>query len=155
MQFSPSAPTQILVIHGANLNLLGLREPDIYGSATFDELNALLVEESKRMRCEIRIMQSNHEGVIIDAIHEARTWANAIVINPGGFSHTSIAIADALRAVRLPAIEVHLSNVHTRETFRHHSFISEAVTGVILGLGTHSYVLALSAAKNLVDEGRF
>ncbi|MFZ4783126.1 MAG: type II 3-dehydroquinate dehydratase, partial [Armatimonadaceae bacterium] len=99
--------------------------------------------------------QSNHEGVLIDQIHDARDWADAIVINAGAYTHTSIAIADALRAVRLPTIEVHLSNVHSRETYRHVSYLASAVTGQISGFGPHSYLLAISAAKRLVDEGRF
>ncbi|MEY4914490.1 MAG: hypothetical protein RJA02_759 [Armatimonadota bacterium] len=155
MQLSPSGPIKVLVIHGPNLNLLGTREPDVYGSVTFYELNELIVQEGKRIGCEVRIEQSNHEGVLIDQIHDARDWADAIVINAGAYTHTSIAIADALRAVRLPTIEVHLSNVHSRETYRHVSYLASAVTGQISGFGPHSYLLAISAAKRLVDEGRF
>ena len=145
MQLSPSGPIKVLVIHGPNLNLLGTREPDVYGSVTFYELNELIVQEGKRIGCEVRIEQSNHEGVLIDQIHDARDWADAIVINAGAYTHTSIAIADALRAVRLPTIEVHLSNPHTREEFRHNSVISGVATGVIAGFGLTSYLLALSA----------
>jgi 3-dehydroquinate dehydratase-2 len=118
-------------------------------------LNELIVQEGKRIGCEVRIEQSNHEGVLIDHIHDARDWADAIVINAGAYTHTSIAIADALRAVRLPTIEVHLSNVHSREAFRHVSYLSAAVTGQISGFGPHSYLLGINAAKRLVDEGRF
>ena len=155
MQLSPSGPIKVLVIHGPNLNLLGTREPDVYGSVTFYELNELIVQEGKRIGCEVRIEQSNPEGVLIDQIHDARDWADAIVINAGAYTHTSIAIADALRAVRLPTIEVHLSNVHSREAYRHVSYLASAVTGQISGFGPHSYLLAISAAKRLVDEGRF
>ena len=154
MQLTPTGPMKILVLHGPNLNLLGLREPDVYGSVTFDELNRRIREHARNLNIEVKIQQSNHEGVLIDAIHEAISWADALIINPGGYTHTSIALADALRAARLPAIEVHLTNVHARDEFRHTSFISPTTIGQIIGFGPHSYLLGLDAARAIVLQGR-
>jgi 3-dehydroquinate dehydratase-2 len=154
MQLTPTATLQISVIHGPNLNLLGLREPDIYGTDTFDDINRKIREHAKQIGVETRIFQSNHEGEIIDAIHDAVNWADAVVINPGAYTHYSYAIADALRAVRLPVVEVHMSNVHAREEYRRQSVVAPAAVGQIAGFGTASYLLALDAARYTVESGR-
>jgi 3-dehydroquinate dehydratase II len=143
---------KICVIHGPNINLLGIREPDVYGRDTFDDMNRKIKDKAKTLDLEARIFQSNSEGEIIDAIHEALKWADAICINPGAYTHYSYAIRDALAAVRLPAIEVHLTNIHTREEWRRNSVISEVVSGKIVGFGTNSYLLALDAAKTLIED---
>jgi 3-dehydroquinate dehydratase-2 len=145
---------RIAVIHGPNLNLLGLREPEIYGGDDLDRINLKLQELAKRENLELRIKQSNHEGELVEAIHEALDWAQAIVINPAAYTHTSVALRDAIAAVRLPTVEVHLSNLYSREEFRHHSLISPVVIGQITGFGTGSYLLALLAAKWAVEAGR-
>jgi 3-dehydroquinate dehydratase-2 len=145
---------RIVVIHGPNLNLLGLREPEIYGGDRLDQINVKLQELAKREGLELRIVQSNAEGEIIDAIHGALDWAQAIVINPGAYTHYSIAIRDAIAAVRLPTVEVHLSNIHSREEFRHHSVVSPVVVGQIAGFGTGSYLLGVLAAKWAVETMR-
>ncbi len=143
---------QVSLIHGPNLNLVGLREPEFYGRDSFDEINRKIKLRAQQTDMEVRIMQSNHEGEIIDAIHDARSWADAIVINPGAFTHYSYAIRDAITAVRLPAIEVHLSNVHAREAFRRESVIAPVVSGQIVGLGPYGYLLALEAARQIVEQ---
>jgi 3-dehydroquinate dehydratase II len=145
---------RIAVIHGPNLNLLGLREPEIYGGDDLDRINLKLQELAKRENLELRIVQSNHEGGIVDAIHAALDWAQAIVINPAAYTHTSVAIRDAIAAVRLPTVEVHLSNIYSREEFRHRSLVSPVVVGQISGFGTGSYLLALLAAKWAVEANR-
>ena len=134
----------IAVIHGPNLNLFGTREPSIYGSATLDQINQHLNETAGSAHT-LRITQSNHEGALIDTIHEVREWANGILINPGAFTHYSYAIRDAIAAVRLPTVEVHLSNIHTRESFRHTSVIVPVCVGQISGFGWRSYLYGLSA----------
>ena len=154
MQIAPTGTLQISVIHGPNLNLLGLREPDIYGTDTFDDTNRKIREHAKEIGVEIRILQSNHEGEIVDAIQDAVNWADAIVINPGAYTHYSYAIADAIRAVRLPTVEVHISNIHKREEYRRQSVIAPVAAGQIAGFGTASYLLALDAARYLVLTGR-
>jgi 3-dehydroquinate dehydratase-2 len=146
--------TKVLVIHGPNLNLLGIREPAIYGDQDLDTINGLIQKEAEALQLEVKIVQSNQEGVIVDAIHEAYAWADAIVINPAGYTHTSVVIFDALEAVRLPAIEVHLSNVHAREEFRAKSLTARACVGVISGFGGLSYLLALRAARDIVGRRR-
>ena len=146
---------RIMVIHGPNLNLLGTREPEIYGSQTLAEIDEMIRQEAEALGVEVRIAQSNSEGAIVELIHEAAQWANAIVINPAAYTHTSVAIYDALRAVRLPAVEVHLSNVSARaEEFRHRSITAPACIGVIAGFGPTSYLLALRALKYLADQGQ-
>jgi 3-dehydroquinate dehydratase-2 len=135
----------ILVVHGPNLNLLGSREPEVYGITTLDEINAELASQAKARAAEIEFFQSNHEGALIDRIQEAMSWADGILINPGGLTHTSVALRDALAATRLPIVEVHLSNVFAREEFRHYSHVSEIALGVISGFGPASYGLGLAA----------
>lgn len=143
---------KVCVLHGPNLNLLGIREPDVYGQHSFDELNRRIKERAREIGVEARIFQSNSEGQIVDAIHDALKWADAIVINPGAFTHYSYAIRDAIAAVRLPTIEVHLTNVQAREEWRRQSVVSPVTSGQIIGFGTHSYLMALDAAKDLVEE---
>ena len=143
---------KVLVIHGPNLDLLGVREPSIYGDQDLDTINELIRREAEALGLEVRIIQSNHEGEIVEAIHDAMNWAQAIVINPAGYTHTSVVISDALEAVRLPAIEVHLSNPHAREEFRARSMTARTCVGQISGFGATSYLLALRAAKALVER---
>lgn len=143
---------KVSLIHGPNLNLLGSREPEVYGRDAFDEVNRKIKQRAQQLDIDVRIMQSNHEGEIIDAIHEALSWADGILINPGALTHYSYAVRDAITAVRLPTVEVHMSNVHTREEFRHHSVVSPVVVGQIVGFGTMSYLLGLEALKNLVEQ---
>lgn len=139
----------VLVIHGPNLNLLGEREPAVYGSTTLAQIDAGLKALGSEIGVTVDTFQSNHEGAIIDAIHAARGRYGAILINPGAFTHYSIAIRDAIAAVALPVVEVHLSNIHKREEFRHHSVIAPVVVGTIAGFGADSYYLGLRAAARL------
>lgn len=138
-------PIAILVLHGPNLNLLGLREPEVYGKTTLSDINAVLNALAAQRGATLTILQSNHEGVLIDAIHAARTTARGILINPGGFTHTSVALRDAISGVALPAVECHLSNVYKREEFRHHSFIAPVCVGTLAGFGWRSYIHGLNA----------
>lgn len=134
---------RILLVNGPNLNLLGVREPEVYGTDTLDDIVALASQTAADLGFEIQAIQSNHEGALIDAIHEARLTCEAIIINPGAFTHTSIALRDALSGVALPIAEVHLSNVYAREEFRQHSYISPIAEFVITGAGIQGYVFAL------------
>jgi 3-dehydroquinate dehydratase II len=135
----------ILVLHGPNLNLLGVREPGIYGAVTLPEINQQLAVFAGQQGAGVKVFQSNHEGAIVDAIHDAVGVHNGILINAAAYTHTSIAIRDAISAVKLPAVEVHLSNVYQREAFRHHSYLSAVVLGQISGFGAQSYYLGLQA----------
>jgi 3-dehydroquinate dehydratase II len=137
----------VLVLHGPNLNLLGTREPAVYGSATLPDIDRELTQIAQEAGCRLQTLQSNHEGVLIDRVHATRTdGTDFIVINPGGFTHTSVALRDAFAAVAIPFVEVHLSNIHRREPFRHHSYFSDLAEGVICGLGAQGYALALKFA---------
>lgn len=141
---------RILVVHGPNLNILGKREPDVYGSTTLEQIDAMLAEEGGALGAEVRSVQSNSEGELVTALQEATGWADAVIINPAGYTHTSVALRDAVAALDAPVIEVHLSNVHAREEFRRQSYISPVAKGVITGFGADSYWLALQAAVRLV-----
>ena len=143
---------KILLIHGPNLNLLGRREPGIYGTLGLDEINTRMKRVAEENGTELRVFQSNSEGALIDAIHEARSWADGIVINPGAYTHYSYAIRDALAAVNLPAIEVHLSNPYAREEFRHKSVLSAVVTGCISGLGWRSYLCGVQSLIGILQD---
>ncbi len=143
-------PKPIYILNGPNLNLLGLRQPEIYGKQTLDDVADACAELAEELGLSIRFHQSNHEGALIDWIHQARNEGAGIIINPGAFTHTSVAILDALNAFDAPVLEVHISNVHKREAFRHHSYVSLRAEGVIAGFGTEGYLLALRRMKTLV-----
>jgi 3-dehydroquinate dehydratase II len=136
---------KLLLLHGPNLNLLGTREPGIYGNVTLEHINELAARHVKRWAVELRAEQSNHEGALIDMLHIARNWADGAVFNPGAYTHTSIALRDAISAVGLPVVEVHLSNVHAREEFRHKSLLAPVCIGQISGFGWRSYILGIDA----------
>jgi len=140
---------KILVIHGPNLNLLGKRETEVYGLVTLEQIDAQLRRLAEELEVELRIQQTNHEGEIVGAIQQGMGWASALVINPGAYTHTSVAIRDAIAGCGYPAVEVHLSNVYAREEFRHHSFIAPVAKGQVAGFGPLSYELALRAAAAL------
>ena len=144
---------RILVLHGPNLNLLGTREPGVYGAISLDQINIRLVEQAQQSGHQLEALQSNAEHELINRIHAARDQAiDFIIINPAAFTHTSVAIRDALLAVSIPFIEVHLSNVYKREPFRHHSYFSDIAEGVICGLGAEGYALALQAAVQRIEH---
>jgi len=147
----PVARATILILNGPNLNMLGIREPHIYGSSTLADIEAACTERAGELELDIDFRQSNHEGQIVDWIQEARGSADGIILNPAGFTHTSVAIHDAIKAAGVPTIEVHLSNIHRREEWRHHSYISLVADGVIMGLGPQGYLLALDAHARMLD----
>lgn len=138
----------VLVLNGPNLNLLGTRQPEVYGRTTLDDLERLCTEEGKRLGLDVTCEQSNHEGALIDLIHEARGIHDGIVLNAGAYTHTSIALMDAIASVELPVVEVHLSNIHARESFRHSSYIAPVAIGQICGFGPLGYVMALHALQD-------
>ncbi|HLF89566.1 MAG TPA: type II 3-dehydroquinate dehydratase [Anaerolineales bacterium] len=142
----------ILLLHGPNLNLLGTREPEIYGSLTLDDINTRIIEAGREHGVEVRPYQSNSEGTLIDALQDARAWASGVIFNPGGYTHTSVAIRDAIAAIGIPVIEVHLSNVYAREEFRHKSLLAPVCKGKITGFGWRSYWLGLLALVKLLEE---
>lgn len=144
---------RILVLSGPNLNLLGEREPEVYGHHTLADVERMVREKAEELGVEVRFVQSNHEGVMLDELHRARLECDAVVLNPGAFTHTSIALRDAIAAIRIPVVEVHLSNVHAREAFRRRMVLAPVVRGQVLGFGPYSYVLGLEAAVHLARGG--
>lgn len=144
--------SKVLIIHGPNLNMLGKREPEHYGGTTLDEVNLKLEKLGKQLGLVIETFQSNHEGTIVDKIQEAASAQNGIIINPAAYTHTSVAIRDALLLLDIPIIEIHISNIYKREPFRHKSLISDVVTAQIAGLGVEGYIIALEALKRIIQE---
>jgi 3-dehydroquinate dehydratase-2 len=145
--------TAILVLHGPNLNLLGQREPEVYGSQTLDDINRQLQDFADRQDIDLQIFHSNHEGALIDALQDAMTWADGVIFNPGAYTHSSYALRDAISAVGLPVVEVHLSNIYAREDFRHRSLLAPVCVGQITGFGWRSYLLGFQALQhNLTDR---
>ena len=143
-------PKLVTLLNGPNLNLLGQRQPEVYGRETLADVAAKVADLAEELGLRVRALQSNHEGQLIDWIHEARGQSAGLIINPGGYSHTSIAILDALTAFEGPVLEVHISNIHKREAFRHHSYVSQRADGVIAGCGTYGYLLALRRVASLL-----
>ena len=141
----------IMILHGPNLNLLGQREPEVYGKMSLEEIDQRLAAAGKELALEVRSFQSNSEGGLIDALHTAREWASGVILNPGGYTHTSVALRDAVAAIQLPVIEVHLSNVYAREEFRHTSMLSPVCAGKITGFGWRSYLLGLHALAGMLS----
>ncbi|MBA7702748.1 3-dehydroquinate dehydratase 1 [subsurface metagenome] len=145
---------KILLIHGPNLDRLGERQVEIYGRRTLSQINKMIKERARKLGCEVRIKQSNNEGEIVSFIGQSRDWADALIINPAAYSHTSLAIRDAISAIGIPAVEVHLSNIFKRESFRQKSFMAGVCVGQITGFGPQSYLLALEAVMNILGEGK-
>jgi 3-dehydroquinate dehydratase-2 len=141
----------ILILHGPNLNLLGTREPEVYGGWTLEDINEKMISSGREMGVAVRCFQSNSEGELIDALHDAREWASGVVFNPGAYTHTSVALRDAISAIELPVVEVHLSNVYAREEFRHQSLLAPVCLGKITGFGWQSYYLGLLALGGTLD----
>ncbi len=144
------APLRVLVLHGPNLNMLGLREPEIYGRTTLADIDAMLLALGKELGVEVETFQSNHEGELVTKIQQARGRCAALLINAGAYTHTSVAILDAVLASDVPMVEVHLSNLYKREAFRHHSYLARAAVGQICGFGANSYLLGLRAAVSII-----
>ena len=144
--------SSVLILNGPNLNMLGIRQPEVYGSTTLDDIEKLCLEHAQAIDMEVTFEQSNHEGVLVDQIHAARGVHDGIILNAGAYTHTSIALMDAIASVALPAIELHLSNVHARETFRHKSYIANVCAGIICGFGAQGYVLAMDAMESLITD---
>ena len=142
--------SSVLILNGPNLNLLGTRQPEVYGKTTLADVEALCAAETTRLDLEMQFAQSNHEGALIDLIHEARGQHAGIILNAGAYTHTSIALMDAIASVELPVVEVHLSNIHARESFRHTSYIAPVAIGQICGFGVHGYVLAIQALQRCI-----
>jgi len=142
----------VLVLHGPNLNLLGQREPNVYGRVDLDEINRRLVTAGAELGLEVRTFQSNHEGALIDQLHEAQQWARGVAFNPGAYTHTSVALRDAIAAIQLPVVEGHLSNPQAREDFRHVSMVGPVCAGTIAGGGWRAYLLALHALKGMIED---
>ncbi len=143
---------KVLVIHGPNLNMLGKREPEQYGTSTLDEINTDLKNHSRKIGLEVDFFQSNHEGAIVEKIQDSRDAYAGLIINPAGYTHSSVAIRDAILLLDMPVIEIHLSNIYKRESFRHHSLMSDVVTGQITGFGAQGYIMALDAISNLLKK---
>lgn len=139
---------KLLILNGPNLNLLGKREPGVYGADTLESINAGLSNYAQPRGIELRFIQSNHEGALIDALHDAQTWADGVVFNPGGYTHTSVALRDAIAAITIPVVEVHISNVYARESFRHQSMVSAVCKGKISGFGARSYLLGVQSFES-------
>ena len=142
---------KILVIHGPNLNLLGEREPGVYGNDSYESINAEIVNKAHELELDAELFQSNHEGAIIDKLHQARLDCDGVIINAGAYTHYSYAVRDAISAIKIPVIEVHMSNIHARDEFRHKSVIAPVCVGQIAGFGKNSYLLALLAVKNILN----
>jgi 3-dehydroquinate dehydratase-2 len=152
LSISKGALMKILILHGPNLNLLGTREPEIYGALTLADINTKLKELAAEYHAELVTKQSNHEGDLVDALQDARLWAGGVVFNPGAYTHTSIALRDAISAIGIPVVEVHLSNVYAREEFRHVSMISAVCKGKVVGFGWRSYTLGLRALMEVLSD---
>lgn len=141
---------KIMVINGPNLDLLGIREKTIYGEDSLESINSWLLEEGRKLGMELEFFQSNHEGALVDALHDARTRCDGVVLNAAAYTHTSVALRDAIAAICLPCVEVHLSNVHAREEFRHHSYIAPVCVGSVCGFGRYSYLMALHGLRSVL-----
>jgi len=145
--------TDILLLNGPNLNLLGIREPSVYGAMTLAAIERQVIAHAERYKARVQAVQSNHEGALIDALHDARIWADGVIFNPGGYTHTSVALRDAIASIELPVVEIHLSNVHAREEFRQHSYLAPVCLGQITGFGWRGYLIALEALLGHLDAG--